>query len=552
MKGRIACLILLAAPQLCFAAQWYRASLGPFEAVSDSRPAALQALSQFEQFRYALGTAMGQSDLRLNPPLRILVFRDAKEMPAQSCDGIHQGRDHLMACSLASGQLPQAMVREMTRRLLEANFTHIPPSTVVALESFFSTVESNAVHVTWGAPPSVAERTRDWAILHKLITQPETSGRAHIFLHNLAGGMDLPTAIRSLGEDPAAFNAAVDRYMSAGVYQAVQAPNRPLSPDRDFVTVMLNSDDGQLARADLLGSDAAGIYSAFLKDQKHQAEANEGLGFLALKAGNEDEAVNYFAEAYKAGSRNVIAMTAYAKSEKHYDVAIDILKQALRADPKYAPAHWELGDKYDDPMQRLAEWKIALGLDPHNAAWWVSYARLSEGQKQWADAGRGWLGASEATSDPKLRAEYVAARNLIEQKSIDDEAAKRHQEAAAKEADINRLKTEARREVAALEARANQQNPKSKDNAPVVDWWEDDSLTFTGSLMRVDCIGKTLRLMVGAKTFELSDPSNVNVRGGQISFSCGVQKPRNIVVHYKPLMTPVNGIAGEITGIEYQ
>src|SRR4051812_37956605 len=80
---------------------WIRAKLGPFEAVSDSRPAALQALSQFEQFGYARVSARAQPDLRLTPPLRILVFRDPKDMAAQGCDGIHIGRDHLMACAVA-------------------------------------------------------------------------------------------------------------------------------------------------------------------------------------------------------------------------------------------------------------------------------------------------------------------------------------------------------------------------------------------------------------------------------------------------------------------
>src|SRR5580692_9784846 len=72
-----------AADPLIGAKQWIRAKLGPFEAISDDgRAAAIQALSQFEQFRYALGSAMGQSDLRLDPPLRIIVFKDAKEMAA--------------------------------------------------------------------------------------------------------------------------------------------------------------------------------------------------------------------------------------------------------------------------------------------------------------------------------------------------------------------------------------------------------------------------------------------------------------------------------------
>ncbi len=93
MKGRglvgsallaVFCATSVAAAPLIGPAGWYRAKLGPFEAISNNgRPAAIQALSQFEQFRNALGVAMGVQDLRLNPPLRILVFRDALEMAAQ-------------------------------------------------------------------------------------------------------------------------------------------------------------------------------------------------------------------------------------------------------------------------------------------------------------------------------------------------------------------------------------------------------------------------------------------------------------------------------------
>jgi tetratricopeptide (TPR) repeat protein len=499
---------------------------------------------------------MGQPDLRLDPPLRIIVFRDAREMAAQDCDGIRTGRDHLMACTVASGQLPPAMVRELTRRLLETNFSGIPGPTELALQTFFSTMTSNAVHVMWGAPPPAAERTRDWALIHRLITQPDTSGRAHIYLHNLATGMDSNGAIRSLGEDVAKFNADVDAYFAAGLYQAVQAPNRALNPDRDFVTTVLSADDFQLARADLLGPGSEAIYIALLKDGKHTAEANEGLGFLALRAGNEDKAAEYFAEAYKGGSRNVIALTTYGKAEKHYDVAIEVLQKALTIDPKYAPAHWELGDKYDDPKERLAEWKIALGLDPHNSDWWASYARLSEGQKQWAEAGRAWMSASQATTDPAKRDEFLKARGAIEQQRLDDEAAEKKREADAKAAEIERLKTQARKEVTDLEARANAQGPKKTDNAPVVDWWDDANLpTLNGTLTRVDCLGKQLKLQVKeasgtVRVMLIADANGIDVKGGEMKFSCGVQKPREVVIRYKP--SKAAGVFGEVAGIEYK
>ncbi len=206
----------------CFAAdaQWVKARLGSFETISDNgRKSAIQGLSQFEQFRFALGTAMGKPDLVLDPPLRIIVFKTAQEMPP-GCDTVHTGRDHLMACITNTGneaQLPPALIRELTVRLLEANFSNLPAPMERALETFFSTVQSKAVHVTWGAPPPAAERTREWALIHMLITQPDYSGRAHIYLHNLAEGMDSNGAVRSLSEDPAKFNAEVDRYYAAGV-----------------------------------------------------------------------------------------------------------------------------------------------------------------------------------------------------------------------------------------------------------------------------------------------------------------------------------------------
>jgi len=58
--------------------RWIKARLGSFEAISDDgRRSATQALSQFEQFSFALGTVMGQAELRLDPPLRIIVFKNA-------------------------------------------------------------------------------------------------------------------------------------------------------------------------------------------------------------------------------------------------------------------------------------------------------------------------------------------------------------------------------------------------------------------------------------------------------------------------------------------
>src|SRR5579872_1268144 len=122
---------------------WIKARLGSFEAISDDgRHAATQALSQFEQFRFALGSVLGQPDLRLDPPLRIIVFRNAQEMQSQCPPGMIEGRDRTMACTTAEGQLPASLLRELTRMLLENNLSKMPTPIETALETFFSTVQS--------------------------------------------------------------------------------------------------------------------------------------------------------------------------------------------------------------------------------------------------------------------------------------------------------------------------------------------------------------------------------------------------------------------------
>ena len=64
-------------------------------------------------------------------------------------------------------------------------------------------------------------------------------------------------------------------------------------------------------------------------------------------------------------------------------------------------------------------------------------------------------------------------------------------------------------------------------------WWDDaNSPSVSGTLTRVDCLGKQLKLQVkeagGAlRVLLVSDPNGIDVKGGEMQFSCGVQKPAN-------------------------
>jgi len=227
---------------------WIKARIGSFEAISDDgRKPATQALSQFEQFSNALGTLLGKPDLKLDPPLRIIVFKTEQELASQCGGGsesaLRTGRDRLMTCTTAERQLPANLLRELTRTLLDGNFPSMSGDIEKGIETFFSTVQSNGVRVTWGTPPPAAERTREWALLHLIITQPDYSTKAKIYLHNLAAGMDKNSASRNaFGEEGPKFEAEVDRYYAAGIFGTAAAPSRALNPDRDFTTTVLTSD----------------------------------------------------------------------------------------------------------------------------------------------------------------------------------------------------------------------------------------------------------------------------------------------------------------------
>ena len=541
-------------------AHWIKARLGSFEAISDDgRKPATQALSQFEQFSFALGTAMGKPDLRLDPPLRIIVFKNAQELESQCSPPLRMGRDRLMACTTSEGQLPHALLRDLTRTLLEQNFGSMPGPIETAIETFFSTVESNAVHVTWGAPPPVAERTREWALIHRIITQPDYSGKARIYLHNLAAGMDTNAASRNaFGEDAKKFEAEVDQYYAAGMFNAAAAPSRPLNPERDFNTTVLTSDEGELMRADLLTSASTGIYESLVKAGKDVAEADEGLAALAMHNNDSAQARSYMEAARKAGTKNFVLLTEYATLEPDSTKAVAILKEALTIEPKYAKAHWIFGEKLTDPPRRMMEWKQAVNLAPRNYKWWEQYAQLCIQQKQYPEAARAWVAAAQAAPDAASRERYLTARGQIEGQRLDAEDAERRAEAEAKAREIEHLKDDARKELADFEAKANT-NPLSQAEAEkAVSWFDDSaSASITGTLVRIICTGKQFMLNVkgdDGKVMILSvrDPSKLVIEGGGTALSCGAQKPRRAKFAYNPVKDSHKGILGEATAVEFE
>ena len=331
-----------------------------------------------------------------------------------------------------------------------------------------------------------------------------------------------------------------------------------LNTERDFSTTVLTADEGQLMRADLLMVGSGAIYQSLLQSGKHVSEANEGLAILAMRAGDTEHARHYMEAARSAGTQNFIALTSYGSLETDPERAIAILKEALTLDPKYAEAHWALGEKISDKPHRMMEWKQAVALAPRNYQWWEQYAQLCIDQKQYAEAGRAWLAAAQAAPDIQHKEQYLASRGQIDQLRLDDEEATRRREAAARQAEIDRLKNQAKRELADLEAHANAKPLTKEELAKTVDWTEiHGSATLAGTLTRVQCVSRQFQLDVKddlgkIQRLLVADPSMLEITGGDGTISCGgAQKSRAVVITYKPT-TEHKGFMGEVTGIEFR
>ena len=92
------------------------------------------------------------------------------------------------------------------------------------------------------------------------------------------------------------------------------------------------------------------------------------------------------------------------------------------------------------------------------------------------------------------------------------------------------------------------------DAAKTVDWFDDSNADkITGTLTRVDCTGKQLKLLVKSDdgkvaTFLVPDTQQFEIKNGE-TLACGPQKPRRVTVSYKASKT--KALSNEAIGLEF-
>lgn len=546
---------LFVAPALAAADHWVRYNSGPFEVLTDAGEKAGQdTMVRFEEFRHALGTIVGETDLETPEPIRVLVFKNSKGWTSTSA--LTMGRDRYAIVLGEKAPVTPELLSQLTRLLLDSNVNRMPAAFEHGLLEFFSTIDVTGIRITAGAPP--AHPDLDWARIQLLVTGPEYFGKLRILLYNLRKGVDDDAAYRNaFGKSAADIEALAKQHFAAGNFQTTTISSLPMAAS-DFHERPISDIDVRLARADLLaGEQSAAEYRSLLNDRQKVAESEEGLGLLALRDRHNDEAKEYFRVAMEAGSASARCYIEYARLESDDEKADKALLRAAAINPKLDEPFAMMARRDTDPDKRVAHWKAAAEHDPRNASYWQALAESYLDIHNFTEAAKAWREAEQASTEPGQRSHMHQARLAVEGQRLDFEEAEKQRQAEADAREIARLKSAAQAHVHEIETKAN---GDSKPVANAVPWWDGPRPDgkIVGNLKQVDCLGKQARLLVEGddhKTVRLlvSDPGKIAISGpGQTNLGCGIQKPRHVTIEYFAKSDARLATTGEVATIEFQ
>ena len=552
-------LILLLPALLAAKDRWIALKSGPFEIFSDAgdKPAR-QKLMLLEQFRETLRIITGKQEMQMVWPVEVIISKSAPV----SAKPFALGREARMLSLAEPDSFSRDSLKELARFLIYENTNRLPADIEKGIIELVSTLQVDGTQITLGTPVPEAERTRGWAFMHMLMTNPDYAGRTAVLLSNLQQTVDFDAACHNAFDKTAAqINQLTDAYWKAGNFATTTISGRALSPTRDFKPVQLGSEDVATAQADLLMAEGRAPEAATAYKALQGPAGLEGLALLDLDKDNQKEARSELQSAINAGSTGARAWLELGRLNSD---DID-LRKASELNPRWAEPYFQRAD-IDDAIdkehleKRALLLKKATSLEPRNVDYWTALAKNDEAAKDFVEAERAWGGAQHAAKTDQERERTQKLRLSLQAKRFDEEKAEKKSIADAKQADIDRVKAQSEAEIHAAELAARRKLNPNGQAVPKADTWyhpEVSGPSVQGTFRRLDCLdGNQARMLIqGAdgKTVQLlvADPSKIDLHGGQQALTCGPQKnPRQMLVHYNPKPNAKLHTAGEVTSIE--
>jgi Flp pilus assembly protein TadD len=559
--------LLIFAVLACAQDRWVEYRFGPFQVVTNAgEREGRETLAQLTQFRHALGWLTGKTEVVSTWPIRILLFKGAKQVPA-SASGLSLGRDAYSGAAVARQPLPRPLLRDCARVLLESSTGRLPAEIERGIVELLSTLETDGARITIGQPPPEAERTRDWTKLHMLTVPEDHYGKLRVLVHNLEQGAEAEPAYRNaFGKAPAEIEKEVAAYVGAASYSTAQVNGLALNPLKDFATQPVDTSLAEILLADLyLGraetaAQARSAFESILKRSPASAEAAAGLGLALLAAGDTGEARKALQAAAEAGTTSARALADYGRLEADDAKALAALEKAAKLNPRWSEPYARMARREQNSQRKLQYLATAAKLAPRDAGTWQTLALAYQAAGKIPEASNAWASAERASASDEERDKIRDARAEIERKRIEFEAAERRREEEEKRRELEELKQKAVASIQNALDKANREDSPSTAGGKVEQWWEGQQADakITGVLQRIDCLGRQVRLVIeGADKrpmrLLIRDTGKVVIQGGgDRTLGCGPQRPpRKITVEYFTKADAKLGTAGEAAVIEF-
>src|SRR5262249_3769048 len=622
--------------------KWINLRTKNFNIVSNADEGPTRKLaSNLEQFRYVFSQLFNIKGIA-PVPVTVIVFKSDgafkpfkplyNSKPANIAGYFQRGEDeNMIALNIAGNEeRPMAVIyHEYTHLLTSYTPRPWPVWLLEGLAELYSSFAVEQNKVTLGAPisshvhllrekqfvpiqalfqvdhksPIYNERDKQgvfyaesWALAHYLMFGDKTVRQAQLveFVKLFNSGVEWEKAFsQAFKTDYVTMEKALRRYIGNDTYTIVNYVLKTMESQWEMTGQPLEEAEVQYYLGDLLLHTNRPDEAVAYFDQARTLDGNlarpyEGLGIVAIRHHDYEQAVQHFKNAVARNSQSHLAHYYYAQAlmrdafngrtgaKPETSVIIDEVKKAIKLMPGFAGSYQLMAEVYLTDGENLEEaeraLKTATQLDPQNKYFALTLARLQIRQGSY-DQARKTLGPLVAMdADPGLKASAQSMMTLIETYSaagstaVAGEAATGHQPSAAEVKEVPHLRRRGDSDQGDASTAGNSKttNPGSSEET-TADSTRGATMKIEGTkitagvLAAIECDGTGLVLVLisNGKTirFAVSDPVKLQFYSQDPDFhaniGCG---PINhaAFIHFKPTAAAQSGLSGDAVAVEFR
>ncbi len=404
-----------------------------------------------------------------------------------------------------------------------------------------------------------------WALADMLELGPQYSPNFGKFLNEIEEGTPSQKAIEGIwGKPLEAVEKDLQAYLRGDTFLAKVFPVKLQTGEKVAAepAVMF---DVKLALVDLSNrrgkeADVKARLQDLIKEDPKRPEPHVALGYLAARAGQQDEAIEFFGEAVELGSRNQEMLWDFGRmaSRAKPTQAMAALQTLMADQPnrfevRLALAQIQMNSKLaKEAIETLAPVKKVTPADAPRFFQILAFAHTQTGDREAARANaQRWLDNTQDT-DEKLNANRML-RYFDEQDAAAARPARAAQSSPAPLPRLDKVDGGDAGDSTPKLARAPSASGFTPEPAPA----RLDLPSFSGTLVELDCKGALPKFVVqaagGRVSFAMDDPKRVLISGlaeNTIDLNCGPQKQVAVWIQYDPPTGP--GVKGIVRAIHYE